>query len=507
MRRLFSPLLVTLLTACASAPKPAADSAALGEKAPPAEPAPDAEAFRARPPEPGKAPDLVLPTFQSAKLDNGLTVLVSTRRELPLVFAGVAFAAGSAQDPKGKEGLAELTYRMLLEGAGKRDTVALDNAFADLGVSPAVDVQADGAQVGVRVLTRNLDAAMGLLSDVVLRPAFSPKAFERRKKQQLADLARAMGQPGVLAQLAYLEAVFGLEHPYGHMPDGTPASVQALTLADVMDFYRKHTGPRAEAVILTGDITLEEGVALAKKHFSWSKNKATPPAPPPATPAPPRQQVYVVPKPGLDQTLLLVGRAGIAAGNPDEYALELATTVFGGFFGSRLNMNLRENKGYSYGAGASLSPRLGVGPLTAYSSVRQDVTGPALSEVMGELTGLKSRPITTEELEAAREGLIRAFPGAFETVEGLGASAAALFITRRPLDEFNRTVEGLRNATAEEVQRAADQYLNPAAMQIVLVGDPATIQEQVTPLDLGKLVPVEPDEAPASRPGRPRAAK
>ncbi|GHG88497.1 pitrilysin family protein [Comamonas sp. JC664] len=507
MRRLFSALLVTLLTACASTPKPAADSPALGEKAPPPDAAPDAEAFRAQPPEPGKAPDLVLPTFQSAKLENGLTVLVSTRRELPLVFAGVAFAAGSAQDPKGKEGLAELSYRMLLEGAGKRDTVALDNAFADLGVSPGMDVQADGAQVGVRVLTRNLDTAMSLLSDVVLRPTFNAQAFDRRKKQQLADLVRALGQPGVLAQLAYLEAVFGLDHPYGHLSDGMPASVQTLTLADVRGYYQKQVGPAAAAIILTGDISLDEGVALARKYFGGWKGKATPPAPPKATQVSPRQQVYVVPKPGLDQTLVLVGRAGIAAGNPDEYALDLATTVFGGFFGSRLNMNLRENKGYSYGAGASLSPRLGVGPLTAYSSVRQDVTGPALTEVMNELSGLKTKPISAEELGAAREGLIRAFPGAFESVEGLGASAAALYITRRPLDEFNRTVEGLRDASAEDVQRKAEQYLDPASMQIVLVGDPATIQEQVTPLGLGKLVPVEPDEAPAVKPGAPRAVK
>ncbi|WP_426756116.1 insulinase family protein [Myxococcus sp. Y35] len=502
MRRLFSALLVTLLTACASAPKPAPDSPALGEKATPAEPAPDAESFRARPPEPGKAPDLVLPTFQRAKLDNGLTVLVSTRRELPLVFAGVAFASGSAQDPQGKEGLAALTYRMLLEGAGKRDTVALDNAFADLGVSPSMDVQVDGAQVGVRVLTRNLDTALSLLSDVALRPTFNPQSFDRRKKQQLADLVRMMGQPIVLAQLAYLEAVFGLNHPYGHMADGLPASVETLTLADVKRFYQQHAGPGAAAVILTGDISLDEGVALAKKHFGGWKGKATPPAPPPAAKASPRQQVYVVPKPGLDQTVLLVGRPGIAAGNPDEYALDLATTVFGGFFGSRLNMNLRENKGYSYGAGVRLAPRLGVGPLTAYSSVRQDVTGPALTEVMNELSGLKTRPITPEELNAAREGLIRAFPGAFETVEGLGASAAALFITRRPLDEFNRTVEGLRDATDADVQRKAEEYLDPAMMQIILAGDPATIQEQVTPLGLGKLVPVEPDEAPT-----PRAAK
>jgi predicted Zn-dependent peptidase len=503
MRRLLTALCVTLLAACAGTPKPPPESKepeALGQTPQPPAPAPaeDPESFRAKPPEPGQPPELVLPTFQKATLDNGLTVLVSTRKELPLVYAGVTYSAGSAQDPKGKAGLAELTYRMLLEGAGGRDTVELDNAFADLGVSAGIGTDSDGAQVGVSVLTRNVDTALGLLSDVVQRPTFSPQAFERRKKQQLADLVRMLASPQLLAQQAYLTAVFGEGHPYGHLSEGTPDSVQALTLADVKSFYSRHAGPRAAALVLTGDITLEGAVALAKKHFGGWKGKATPPPPPAVPPAPPRQQVYVVPKPGLEQTVMLVGRPGIAAGHPDEHSLELATTVFGGFFGSRLNLNLREAKGYSYGAGASADARLGVGPLTSYTSVREDVTGPALSELMKELSGLKDRPITEQELEAAREGLIRGFPGAFETVEGLGGSVAALYLKRRPLDEFNRTVEGLRNATPAEVQRVAEAYLSPEAMQIILVGDPSTIQEQVGPLNLGKLAPVEPDEEPGT---------
>ncbi|NMO22782.1 M16 family metallopeptidase, partial [Pyxidicoccus fallax] len=210
-----------------------------------------------------------------------------------------------------------------------------------------------------------------------------------------------------------------------------------------------------------------------------------------------RELVRVIPKPELPQTIVFVGRPGLAAGHPDEHALDLATTVFGGFFGARLNMNLREAKGYSYGAYAFLDTRLGVGPLMSYTAVRQDVTGPAIKEVVGELSGLQSRPITEKELESAREGLIRGLPGAFETVEGLGGSAASLFFQRRPLDEFQRTVEGLRNATPAEVQRVAEAYLNPASMQFVLVGDPATIQEQVGALNLGKLTPVEPDAPPA----------
>jgi zinc protease len=507
MRRLLTALLVTTLAGCASTPTPptpSPDSPALGDTGAqtPKPAAEDPESFRAKPPQPGKAPELVLPTFQSAKLDNGLTVMVSTRKELPLVFAGVAFSAGSSQDPKGKAGLAELSYRMLLEGAGKRDTVALDNAFADLGVSPGMDVSSDGAQVGVRVLKRNVDAALALLADVTMRPTFNAQAFERRKKQQLADLARQLGSPYALAQLAGLTAIFGEDHPYSHTSDGLPYTVQTLTLAEAKGFYQRHAGPRAAALVLAGDITLDEAVALAKKHLGGWKGNAMPPKAPEMVAAPPRQQVQVVPKPDLEQTVVLIGRPAFALGHPDEHALELATTVFGGFFGSRLNMNLREAKGYSYGAGASLEPRLGVGPLVAFTSVRQDVTGPAISEVMKELSGLKERPITEKELESAREGLIRGFPGAFETVEGLGGSAAELFIKRRPLDEFNRTVEGLRNATAAEVQRVAELYLDPAAMQMVLVGDPATIQEQVSPLNLGKLTPVEPEAPPA-----PSAAK
>ncbi|MCP3104930.1 insulinase family protein [Myxococcus sp. K15C18031901] len=507
MRRLVTALATLSLAACASHPKPAPAEPEAPPTQGPATPTPpaDPEAFRATPPQPGKPPELVLPTFQKATLDNGLTVLVSTRKELPLVFAGVAFASGSAQDPVGKPGLADLTYRMLLEGAGTHDTVALDNAFADLGVSPALEVSADGAQVGARVLTRNADAALALLSDVALRPTFQPKAFERRKKQQLADLVRRLGSPSTLGQIVFLSSVFGETHPYGHSSPGMPDAVQAFTLEDVQGFYKKHVGPAAAAIILTGDITLDEGVELAKKHFgAWKAPVAVPPVPP-APPTPARELVRVVPKPGLDQTVMMLGRPAIAAGNPDEYSLELATTVFGGFFGSRLNMNLREDKGYSYGAGAGVDPRLGVGPLSAVTSVRADVTGPALTEMMKELSGLKSKPITEKELAAAREGLIRAFPGAFESVEGLGSSAARLYFKRRPMDEFNRTVEGLRTATAEEVQRSAEQYLDPARMQVILVGDPLLIQEQVSPLELGKLTPVEPDTTAPGAPQPPSA--
>ncbi len=505
MRRLVLSLTALSLAACATTPRAPEPPPAPPVQQQPAPPPEDPQAFRATPPQPGKPPELVLPTFEQAQLDNGLTVLVSTRKELPLVFTGIAFAAGSAQDPQGKGGLADLTYEMLLEGAGGKDTLALDNAFAALGVSPSASVGPDGAFVGVRVLTRNADAALQLLSDVVRRPTFSPKDFERRRKQTLADLARQLGSPMYLARLAYMEAVYGETHPYSHPTSGVPSTVQALTLNDVKQFYARHAGPKAAALVMTGDVTKAQAVEYAKKYFGDWKGGAVPPPVPPAPPAPPRELVRLVPKPGLQQTVILVGRPGIAVGHADEHALELATTVFGGFFGSRLNMNLREDKGYSYGAGAQLDSRLGVGPLTAYSSVIAKATGPALSEFVREMADLKERPITEKELAAAREGLIRAFPGAFETVEGLGGSAAQLFYMRRPMDEFNRTVKGLEGASAAEVQRVAEAYLTPSAMQIVLVGDPQLIQQQVGPLNLGKLTTLDPETV--GTPTKPTSGK
>ncbi|MFL5347553.1 MAG: insulinase family protein [Hyalangium sp.] len=515
MRRLFLAVSLLALASCAttsqpetkpeSAPAPQAEAPKAEAPKAEAPKAEDAEAFRAKMPAPGKAPELVLPVFEQVKLDNGLTVLVNARHELPLVFLGVAFAEGGSQDPASQGGLADLTYKMLLEGAGGKDTIALDNAFADLGVSPSVTVSPDGAVVGVRVLTRNADKALALLSDVARRPTFAQKDFDRRKKQQLADLVRRLGTPSFLANQAYLQAVFGASHPYGHPVSGTPATVDKITLQDAKRFYQKNVGPKTAALVVVGDVTKEQAVAWAKKYFGDWKGEAMPAPPPPAPPAPPRDSLFVVYKPGLEQSYIMVGRPGISANHPDQEALELATTVFGGFFGSRLNMNLREAKGYTYGAGASSDPRLGVGPLTAYSQVRADVTGPALGEFIHELNDIKTRPITSKELEAAREGLIRSYPGIFETVEWVGANAATLFFKRLPMDEFAHQIAGLEKATPAEVQRVAEAYFNPSSMQIIVVGDPDILQKQVGTLNLGKLIAV--DVAGAGTPAPSKAEK
>ena len=407
-----------------------------------------------------------------------------------------AIKSGSAAEPIGKDGLADFTYELLLEGTTKLDALALDKAFGVLGTSAQVATSDDGAVFALEALTRNADPALALLADVLQKPRFAKEDFERNKKRQLSRLAAQLGNPGFLAAQAYGAIVFGEKHPYGHTGSGLPKTVSTFTLDDAKGFYKKSVGPQAGALIVVGDTNLAQVKGWAEKYFGkWKSTAKVPPVPKPVE-AKARAEVVLVPKEGLNQTVVVMGRPAIPTGHPDEAALELATSVFGGFFGSRLNMNLREDKGYSYGANASLDTRRGVGPLTARSSVRADATGPAVAEFVKELQGVKARPITAQELDAAREGLIRAFPGYFESLGAIAGSAASLYFEDQPLDRYQKLIAQLESAKLADVQKVAEKYFDPARMQLLLVGDPTLIQAQVDPLELGKMVVHEIPGAP-----------
>ncbi|MGA9525437.1 MAG: pitrilysin family protein [Myxococcaceae bacterium] len=479
-RTLTTALVFALAGGCATTPEKKPEPA---PQPPPAEQAP-VEAWRQNPPVPAAPPELLTPTFQKASLPNGMELYVSERHDLPIVSMGVAFAAGSAQDPAGKAGLADLTMRTLLEGAGKRDAIALEEAFAELGATPSAAARPDGAFVGTTALTRNAPQAMALLADVVLRPTLKAEDFKRKQREHLNTLARQAGNPGFLAQEAFTAAIYGEGHPYGSLTSGVPATVAKLTAKDAQTWYRSNVGPKAAALVVTGDVTLEQAKQWAEQYFGKWKGAAARPPKPSVVKNGKRERV-LVPKPGLAQTIIVMGRPSIESGNPDQAALELASTVFGGFFGSRLNLNLREDKGYSYGASAYVDPRRGPGPLMASSAVRADVTGPAVKEFYNELEGLKSRPISKQELDAAREGLIRSLPGSFNSVEDLNSAAAGLYWEERPLDYYKKLVERLEGASLEQVQAAAVKYFDPAELDLVLVGDPDMVMTQMGQLGFG----------------------
>ena len=495
MRRLpglLAPLpCMLMLAACPAAPpKPAAapTTQPASQPAPATQPAvPQAERWRATPPKPGPSQAPVIPAIQRARLRNGLTVLVSERHDLPLVDVRVALRAGTAAEAQGKGGLADLTYEVMLEGAGKLDGVALAEAFADIGTAAHVATRRDGGAFQVTVLSRHLDRALGLLAQVVRKPRLARADFERRKKRALASLVRKLGSPNYLLWRAAHMAVFGQDHPYGKPSGGTKKSLEALRLTDIRGWHKRHVGPAAAAVIFSGDITLKQATALAKKHLGRWRGRAKPSPRVPAVKATARTRVLVVPKPGLGQTFIAVGRPAVAVGHPQEWTLVMATVAFGGMFTSRLNMNLREDKGYTYGARARARRGHGAGWLVMNAPVQADKTGAALKEIFAEIARLKAKPITAEEFSLARDGSLRSVSGWFESVASMGGRMSTIFQQDLPLDRMQRMVKAYSGMQRAQAQAVADAYYDASLMQVVLVGDPELIKKQVAPLKLGPI--------------------
>lgn len=448
----------------------------------------DAASWRNQRPEVPEARAPTLPVFQKTVLKNGLTLLLSEVNAVPVVSFNLVSKGGATYDPRTKAGLTSLTYELLEEGAGALDALAFSDAVADLGAGFSAGGGRDSGSVTISGLSRQADGMMKLLADAVMRPRLDAASFERRKQQLIATLVSQRGSPQGLAFEKVPALIYGADHPFGHPPSGTLESVQTLTHADVQAHYKAIFGPKHSALIVAGDMSLEQAKALAETYLgSWNTEALTPPTIP-AVQAHVRTEVRLVNKAGAAQTMMIVGRPVFEKGHPDEDALTLANLIFGGTFASRLNMNLREAKGYTYGASSQAAFRNGVGVVLAYSALRADVTGAGLKETIDELARMKSQPATAEELSAARFGLVRSLPGKFEVASAMAGAAEGLFVYDMPLDHFSTLAARYNQVSLEAVQKAAETYLDPSPMQILLVGDAAQVAPQLEGLGYGKLV-------------------
>jgi predicted Zn-dependent peptidase len=471
------PLLLMAQTTEAPATPPAADVPEV----------PASEAWRKEMPKSGQPRTPVFPKFETAKLENGLTVMVATVDTLPLVSFTLVTQGGSALDPKSKDGLTALTYAMLEEGAGELDALAFSDRVADLGAYFNATSDRDRGDVSIGGLSENADAMLGLLSDAVRRPKLAAKDFDRLKRQTVASLLQQRSSPQGLAFEVFPALIYGEDHPFGHPPSGTPQTVASIELADVKAQHERVIGPNTSALIASGAITLEEAVALAKKRFGDWTHRVPDVKPVPEVQPEKRAKVVVIDKPNTPQTIAIVGRPLFGRGHPDEVPLRLINEVYGGSFSSRLNMNLREEKGYTYGASSQVAFRRGIGVFLAYAAVRTDVTGPALEEFFSELEGLRTERAAGEELERARSGIIRSLPGQFETTGAIAGAAASLFVYDLPLDYYETLSAKYAQVGAEAAQKAGDQYLGAAEMKVLLVGDARQIVEPVKLLRLGEV--------------------
>jgi zinc protease len=449
------------------------------------------DSWRTAQPEAGPTPRIVVPEFEKATLDNGLTIIISRRSTLPIASFSFVLKSGSGRESKKKEGLADLTYETMLEGTGKMDGVAVAEAFADLGTKIFAYTTKDGASFQATVLKRHLPASMALMADIIRRPAFRKRDFVRKQKERIADLVHLMGDARYLSQVGIHREIYSDGHPYGHPKMGHRETVEKFNLTDIKRFYKKNVGPEESAIVISGDVNLKDVVALSKEYFGDWNHKPNPrEVTIPITTGVPLRVAYF-PKIGLNQTVIAFGRQAVRAGSEEEWALRLAVEIFGGMFGSRLNMNLREDKGYTYGARAHLSAGYLDGAIIASTSVRADVTGKALEEAIYELKGITERPITQTEFDIAKNNVLKSVSGWFESVDGLTRAGGRIFTNGLPLDRYEIMLRGYRELSLEHVRRAAGDYLRYSDIKLLLVGDPDIIEKQVPSLNIGEIVDVK----------------
>ncbi len=469
MKRLLSVLV--LLAAAASAPV-SAQTAPVWER-----------------PALGPAPAFAAPQVQRHELSNGLPVLFVDKPGVPLAQVNLLVKTGSVDDGD-RDGLASLAADMMDEGAGDLSALELADAVDFLGIDLGTAAGLHSLQVQLHTPASKLDDALALMADVALRPTFPAEDLERVRTSRLTGLSQRGDQPRAVAAVALARALYGADHPYGRLGTGEPATVRALTRQELVDFHDRAVRPTNAALVVVGALDWAEVQPKLEAAFgadAWPSR----PAPAHADLAEPAQvgatRVLLVDKPGAAQSVVRVARIGAARSTPDYYALEVLNTILGGSFTSRLNQNLRERNGYSYGAGSGFSFRPVAGPFTASSDVQTDVTAPALSEFFHELAAI-SEPVPSEELTKSRDYLALSFPAPFATVRGTAAMVGDLWLDGLPADTYDRYSAGVRSVSADDLARVARQYVVPDEMVVVVVGDRATIEADVRALDLG---PVE----------------
>jgi zinc protease len=442
--------------------------------------------WRAQQPAAGAASRLSLPVPKKFKLANGLTVLLVEQHNLPMVSAGLTVLSGSETNPLDRPGLASFTADMLDEGTEKRTTLQLAEDAARIGANLGTFSYSDASVVNVSALKKNADAAFELMSDVALHPSFAQKEIDRVRNTRLTLIQQQRDNPNALAGRVFNNAVYGDKHPYGFHELGTTDSNKAITRDDMLGFWKAGYAPGNAALVVAGDITEKEARALAEKYFGgWT---GTAPAVKRAeVGAAGARRIVVVDKPGAPQTALRIGHVGVARSSADYVPLEVMNLGLGGLFSSRINMNLREKNGYTYGAFSAFEYRRGQGPFYAGSGVRTNVTAPAVREVLNEIERMRATRMTDEELKVAKDSFSRSLAGLFETTGRTVGTISDLFVYDLPADFYSTLPARIDAVTAADVQRVAEKYLKPDATIVVAVGDRGQIVPELQKLNLGSI--------------------
>ena len=446
---------------------------------------------RSKPPVTGPAPELKLPPIQKFTLGNGLRVWLLEQHEVPLVQANLVVLSGASADVPGQFGAASMTAAMLDEGAAGKAALALADEIEFLGATVSTSASFDASAVRLSTPAARLGDAMTLMAQVALTPDFPETDFNRLRTERLTSLLQARDDASALVGLAFPRLLYGPEHRYGTGAAGTEATLKALGVAELRAFHRAHYRPDNAVLIVVGDITPAALRPLVEQRFgSWKAEGAMPAALPVRnSPQPGKRQIYIVDKPGAAQSQIRIGLVGVPRSTPDYVALDVLNTMFGGAFTSRLNQNLRETHGYTYGAFSMFDMRRAAGPFFAMAGVQTDKTADALKEFFVELTNIL-KPIPADELDRFKNFAALGYAGEFETNSQLAAKLEGLAVYNLPEDEFSTYVGKVQKVTPADAQRVAKQYLLLDRLAVVVVGDRASIEAPIRATNLGPVTVV-----------------
>lgn len=447
---------------------------------------------RSRPPRVGPPASMTLHEPVRFTLANGLPVVLVERHELPVVSLQILVMGGATS--LGRAGLAALTADMLDEGTATRSSMEVATELERLGATFMSSAGVDAGQVELVALRHRLEPSLDLVADVVTAPAFPAGELERVRDERITHLVQQLDDPRALANNALSRTLFGPDHPYGLPLLGTRSSLRGITRADVVAHYRRHYHAGNATVLVAGDVSEAALRELLEPRFGgWHVAEA---APAPAAEALPTgaPKVVLVDRPGAAQSEIRVGKVAVDRATPDYFALTALNTVLGGSFTSRLNATLREERGYTYGAGSGFAMRRSPGPFVAQAAVHTPVTDDAVAVFLEEIRRMRDEPVPTDELERAKRYAALRLPQRFETVGDLTARLCEAVVYDLPGDYWSTWVERLLAVDPADVQRAAREHLDPRGTAVVVAGDRAAVEGPLRALGMPlEILPAEPE--------------
>ena len=454
---------------------------------------------RTKVPPPGKTPVLHVPSWTKTQLANGATLIVSERHSLPLVSFAITFVGGANQfEPAERRGVASMTASMLAEGTKTRTGDQLSDALQLLGTNVNAGVGAEEGAISFVSTTKNFDAVLAILSDMMLNSVFPAEALDRLRARTLVNLTQAKDQPVIVGAQVFAKVLYGSAHPYGQRT--TETSVKAITRDDVMNFAKAYYQPGRAIITVVGDVTPAKVKSSVEKALAgWTKGGDKPSFDYPKLPELQPAKIYLVDKPGAAQSVVNIGLPGPPRNTPDYFALQVLNTILGGQFQSRLNANIREQKGYSYGVNSGFSYGKGPGAFRAGGSIFTDKTDAALVEFMKELKGIVGeKPITDEEIKTAKDSLIQGLPQRFASVSAISGAITTLVVQGLPEDYYQTYAQNVSAVTKEDLARVAKRYINLNHLAIVIVGDRAKVATALQATEIAPLTMLDIEGNPAT---------